>query len=521
MEMKPSNRIKILVPAAVAILVLAVAGAFWLNRAPRTHDGPSPAAVRKNSEPNISLVGAEELRQRIASAAVQDYPGLMRLVMNLGDVRERKTVMSELLKLWLKADLESFIVFLDEMEIEGGPLWRNLTPAIMAALPGLDEKATDYFQLRGIIERVIVSAAASDPKNALGWAREWLVGNTLDSALASIATELAEVDPQAAMGVVSDIKALSNRSEAAAAVGRVLGATDPDLGLKWAANFSRETDKAFVMSGVLTGLAETDGSRAALEFSTLVDAMRENYRRQVLADRAASGKDVGEEYEGLSPEEILKAELARPNPNLIYLEDAAFSIATAMARGNPQRALDWAKSLDLYQGGAVATGAVYEEWISSAPRQAYQSYLMETSRRPEISERVFGAWATADSQAAATAALALTAGAERDHAVEGVARGWIEAGGSPQEIARWAENLTTESEKDRVRSLAASEAAFDNPVFAWRQAEQIRNQTKRSEAFQEVFPSLVKNDPQLARQALSGARLSTVEIEYFESMLPK
>ena len=55
------------------------------------------------------------------------------------------------------------------------------------------------------------------------------------------------------MNLVSEITALANRMEAAVGVGAVIGANDPERGLSWANSFPREADKAFAMSGVLSG----------------------------------------------------------------------------------------------------------------------------------------------------------------------------------------------------------------------------------------------------------------------------
>ena len=122
-------------------------------------------------------------------------------------------------------------------------------------------------------------------------------------------------------------------------------------------------------------------------------------------------------------------------------------------------------------------------------------------------------------RAAAVTVLTLEPGLERDTAIEGVAIGWMESGASPSQIAAWAEELPAESAVERVRAVVAAEAAYDNPVLAWKQVEQIRNPMKRSELFQEVFPNLVEENPKLARRALATIQLSPVEIEYFQAML--
>ncbi|RYD25159.1 MAG: hypothetical protein EOP87_24915, partial [Verrucomicrobiaceae bacterium] len=379
----------------------------------------------------------QALRKQLETAGVSDYPDLMKQLLLIKDPGAQQEMMAGLMKRWLEIDPKSFGVYLDEVMVQGDQVWNRLAPAMVAALRGLHPELLKTYEIRNLAERVIAKAAETAPHNALAWARECLTGTNLDSALSSIAAELANIDPEAAIATLQEVKALSNRMEACAGIGMALGAQDSERGLSWSKSFTLEAEEAYALSGVLAGMADRDSSRAAAEYTAAVETMKTKYRERVIADRAASGTSVEEEYEGLSPEEILKAELARPNPNLIYLEKAAYIIGTTLARDNPQQALDWAKTLDIYQGKVVAMEAVFGEWATNSPQDAYQSYLREPDRRPETAERIFTAWATSDAAAASEAALALGTGLERDSAVEGVARGWIDAGATPEQIAEW------------------------------------------------------------------------------------
>ncbi len=504
---------------AISICLLLAAAIWFAGVMPRQPASAVTASRTGGSSQLSSSSPAGELRQRIQTASVADYPALMRVILRSKDPRTQQELVADLMRRWLNADMASFIAFLDEAEIEGEQVWARLAPGMMAALNDLDPEIARSFQLRDLIERVIAKSAETDPRKALAWAREQLTDTHLDSALAGIATELVNVDADAAMALVSEIKSMSNRMEAATGVGLVIGERDPETALAWAQSFALESERAFALSGVLTGMANRDVDRAAEEYSGVVATMKEKYRQQVEADRAASGPSTEEEYEGLSAEEILKAELAKPNPNLSYLENAAYVIGTALARENPQGALDWAKSLDIYQGNAAALEAVFEEWANQSAKAAFRAYLLQSERRPELAEKLFGAWASSDPSAASAAALGLSAGLERDSAVEGVARGWIDSGAPAEQVARWSEQLGSASEKDRVHAVVAAETAFENPVFAWEQIQQMRNNTRRAQLFQEVFPSLVENNPKVARRALASVHLSQVETEYFQNML--
>lgn len=500
-------------------LLLAALGTWLVSRGPLPDPAaiPSLAPVTSSTEPHA--ITADAWHHKIASAELAGFPGLLNSILLLENADERTRMIALLMQRWLKEDVDSFSIFLDEMELNGLDLWGQLAPAVAAALREMDPEDTNSKGLSQVLERLLVRSAESDPRNALAWAREFLSGKTLDATLAAITPFLATIDPETAIDVLDEVQSFPNQMQAANGVGVALGKSDFPLAMTWAESFYSETERTFAISGVLQGLATRDSSRAAGEYHRIVEEMKRRFREQVLADRALAGGTVDEEYEGLSPEEIEKAELAKPNPNLVYFENAARVIARELAREDPTAALEWAKSMDLYQGRAVAMETIYETWSAVEPETAFRSLMQEDERRPELAGKVFTSWAAENPRAAAVTVLTLEPGLERDTAIEGVAIGWMESGASPSQIAAWAEELPAESAVERVRAVVAAEAAYDNPVLAWKQVEQIRNPMKRSELFQEVFPNLVEENPKLARRALATIQLSPVEIEYFQAML--
>lgn len=502
-------------------LLLLLASGFWIsNRGLQreiTTTVPAPDPVLETTVPQPTK--SDHWDQRIASSDPAEFDGLLRSLLLLENGDERTRMLSLLMQRWLKEDADSFTVFLNEAELNGFELWDRLAPGMAAALREMSGDLTKTKAMSQIIERILVRSAESDPENALAWAREFLSDKPLDATLAAIAPSLATVDPEAAIDLLDEVQSFPNQMQAANGVGIALGKGDFPLAMTWAESFYSETERTFAISGVLQGMATRDSTRAAGEYHRVVEQMKNRFREQVLADRVLTGGTVDEEYEGLSPEEIEKAELAKPNPNLVYFENAARVIALELADEDPLAALRWAKSMDLYQGRAVAMETIYETWSEVAPEAALQSLMQEEERRPELAGKVFTSWATDNPRAAATTVLTLEPGLERDTAIEGVAIGWMESGASPSQLATWAEELKAEPAVERVRAVIAAEAAYENPVLAWKQVEQIRNPMKRSELFQEVFPNLVEENPKLARRALSTIQLSPVEIEYFQAML--
>lgn len=512
------KRFKTWFPAiALVLLLVVVLGFFIRTRDPKPQDSASHAEPERTERRDANPT--EAMRLTIESAAVGDFPELMRTILQGKHPDDQTSLLSRLMQRWLVENMNSFVVFLNEAELNGLDLWDQLAPGMAEAIRNVKDQIPDADLLGKLVERVLLRAAETDPTSALSWAREFLSGEHLDSTLAGIAPELAELDPKAAIDLLDEVRTFPRQMQAAAGVGLALGRSDYPLAMTWAESFFSETERAFALSGVLSGMAGRDTGRAAKEYSRVVEEMKSRYREQVLADRAKSGNTIDEEYEGLSPAEIEKAELAKPNPSLIYLENATRAIALELSRQNPQEALDWARSMDLYQGKAVAMETIYGEWSSIDPQVAFQSLLTESERRPEVAGALFETWAVGNSTLAAESALSLKAGPEKDSAIEGVARGWIQSGGRPAQIAAWAEQLPADANVDRVRAIVASEAAFDNPELAWKQVERISNPLKRSELFQEVFPNLVEENPKLAQTALATIKLSPVEIEYFQHML--
>jgi len=513
------ERFKTWFPAiALGLILVVVLGFFFF-----TARDPKPQESASHPEPE-RMEGRDDnataaMRLTIESAASDDFPELMRSILQGKRPEDQTSLVTRLLQRWLVEDMGSFVVFLNEAELNGLDLWDQLAPGMAEAIRAVKDQIPDPGLLGQLVERVLIKAAETDPKSTLAWARELLSGEHLDSTLAGIAPELARLDPKAAIELLDEVEAFPKQMQAAAGVGLALGRSDHPLAMTWAESFFSETERAFALSGVLSGMADRDTGRAAKEYSRVVGEMKSRYREQILADRAKSGNTIDEEYEGLSPAEIEKAELAKPNPSLIYLENATRAIALELSRKNPEEALDWARSMDLYQGKAVAMETIYGEWSSVDPQAAYQSLLGESDRRPEVAGALFETWAMRNATLAAESALSLKAGPEKDSAIEGVARGWIQSGGRPAQIAAWAEQLPADANVDRVRAVVASEAAFDNPELAWKQVERISNPLKRSELFQEVFPNLVEENPKLARAALATIKLSPVEIEYFQHML--
>ncbi len=507
---------------ALAGLVLVLAATFIFPKI-----NPNPAATNERAELDQSAAPARaehdttpRLIPTVIPANPADYPDLIRQALRTPGPQAQNDIAAVALA-WMDRDLPNFMSFVDELEVddEDGTLWATLAPALMSCLPDVSEQTAQSPALLILVERLISDFAVTDPVQALAWAREWLLDSGLDSALSEIAPELAASDPGAATALVAEIAAPPKRLEAARGVGFVLRDADPDFALVWVDSLTQKVDRAYALSGVIGGMAKSHPSRAGSVFAERTETMQMQFTEDIRSDREVSGTSLSQVYEGLDPDAAAAAEANLPDPTIGYVVDAAAAVGSTWAQQDPGAALAWARSLAASRGRGEALVSVYDAWMASAPEAAYRAYQSESIRDSALANTVFEKWATDNPMTAARAALALAPGVERSAAVEGVTRGWIDSGAQPDAVAKWSAGLPLTEERDRTRLVIASEVADDDPVFAWSQAKEITNQTKRNDAFREVFPGLVEVNPQIAQRALVSTTLPTVEIEYYQSMI--
>ncbi len=507
---------RLLLPAIFALLV-AIGVVFFLTRPTPSAPAANPATVSTKSvasdSPNAPAV--------ILPETTAGLPSFIRQALRSPGPAAEARISAASLR-WMDEDLAGFTEFVDELDVddEDGRLWATFAPALMAILPDVSEATANSPALLALVERVIANFAATDPVQALVWAREWLLRDGLDAAFSEIAPELATVDPVAASSLIGEITAAPKRLEGARGVGFVLGDSDPDFALTWVDSLDGGVDQAYALSGVIAGMAENHTERAARVFADRTDSMQRSFTDGLRTDRESSGTSLEDAYEGLSATEAAAAEANLPDPTLGYVVNSAGPVATELTRKDPNQALAWARSLTPPRGRGEALAAVYEAWMSDDPSAAYQAYRNEPIRDEALANSVFTSWAARDPIQATQAAQSLAAGPERAGAIAGVALGWIEGGAQAESVARWSSSLPSPSDRDRARAVVAAETAFDQPVLAWNEARQITNATQRDAAFREIFPTLVEADPQAARRALASTGLPPVEVEYYQSMIP-
>ncbi len=503
--------------AALAIFLLALVILFVtksrLPLFPVRDAVPADRAVRaaNSPSPDKETTGAD-WKSRLAKARPGDYPGLMRELLGLRDPALRADLAKLLVRAWVTADLPGFIAFVDAAEVDdaadAGSLWALLAPALAGSLPTLSEDVASRPELREVVRRLIEYSARKDPDQALAWARQWLMDDPLESALATIAGEMIKQDPEKALDVLRQIQTSVRRVDAIAAIAAVYGATDPREATDWARTLAIPAERPYAMNAVLAARAEIEPEASARDFADFRGKMAADYAVERQAEIARMGaSDVRPHAPGdpLSPEEAMDSEtLPSPeDPQLRILDDAARAIAESWGEAAPLAALRWSESLPPGLKNDVVESAL-AGWATRDPAAAYAYYMQNYPGNPAPAEPIFEAWAQAEPEAAAGQARQLTDAARREKAVAGVVSGWLDSPADPAALIAWVDTLPGKRERDAANLQIAEAASYAQPAAAWQRATAIQDSQSRREALRSAFASLVESDPDQARNLLAS-----------------
>jgi hypothetical protein len=458
---------------------------------------------------------ATDWQKRVETAKLADFPALMREIMGIPDAVIRTQVAKTLVTRWVNADLTGFIAFVDATEVDDAAnaddLWALLAPALASALPSLPDEVTMRPELSEIVRRLIEYSARKDPDQALVWAKQWLMDDALESALATITGEMIKKAPEKALKVFAEITTSVRRVDAISAIGAVYGTTHPVEATEWAKNLQNEAERPYAMNAVLAARAEVEPEAAGVEFTDFRSKMVSSYATEREAEIARMGIPDIRQYapgEPLSEDDAMNSEVlpGRDNPQLGLIADAARAIAENWGETDPQAALKWTESLP--PGGLRddVVGSALVGWASKDPQAASAYYLKNSASNPTPAEPIFEAWAQAEPARAAEQAAELSDAAVREKAISGVVSGWLDSSADQTAIAAWVDKLPGKAERDAANAQIADAESFDEPDAAWQRATGIRNQATRRDALRSAFASLVASDPEQARVMLAETK---------------
>ncbi|MEK7949436.1 hypothetical protein [Luteolibacter soli] len=507
----------------LGLVLLALAAVTWWMAVPRN---PEVVFGKTDDRPVVKAGkwsghdGATRFAVAVAAAKPGEWAQLVREALDSGNEEIIKEMLPDLLRRWMQADMRGFLAFINEMEVldADGHRWAILGPILLDVIPELGERAITSPTLSTIIHRTILNVARHDPDAALDWAQQRLAGIEKDRAIAGIVPHLVEKDVDAAQRLTAGIESTPSRLAAQLAIGNYLGAQDSEAGLAWARSLGHEGDRAYALAAVLSSMAEANPQGAGEIYRESVSKMQQAFTSKVLAERNEMGLSTGGEFEDMTPAQAERALRALPDPNLQYFERAAVEIGTALVRDDPAAALEWARALSSREGGEAALAGVYGSWVSIAPSDAWNSLRAESNPPNRVVSDFFESWATSD-PATASSAVAELSGAARLAAIPATVAGWAEAGGTSGDLVGWVRTLDGQQEQDQARGAIASTVAFNDPVVAWQQVQQMKDPQRQAAAFNEVFPSLADVQPLLAQKAVATLPLSQVQRDYFNDLL--
>ncbi len=495
-QQNSTARFPIWIIGVIVGVVLGAALIFGLNRADDEVVGAAEApatSAANGGAPGLTsdaggataVVGAAtneesaaEWNARLDQAKPDQYAELMKGAVKISDPTVRKQVVEKLLLTWLNVDQPGFLNFLDDAEFSetaGSELWPAIVPAAAEVLPSVSEAAAGQPDLDEIVQWMVEYYAEMDPAQAAAWANKWLLDDTKDYALATVAGQMAIKSQSDAEGVLATIQAPDARLEAVMNIGASLAEEDSDAALEWARALTNEEERSSAVEEVLWTMSETDPSAAAAE----------------LADADNPGQ----------------------------LNAVSGSIAEEWAIKEPKKAVDWAESLPAGAGREEAIQGALAGWAENDPKAAFTYYQQNYGTDLETAEWIFDSWAFNDPQTAAAEVLRISNPQMRERAVAGVVSGWLDEGTSTEAVEGWVDALPPGRERDQASFAIVDMLSFDEPEAAWTRAATIREPDVRSEAIQSAFAGLADVDPVKARSVLRTSNLSPEEITQLEGQL--
>jgi hypothetical protein len=513
---------------AAGIVVIVFSNGATANK--KADSAGSTASTAKNGEVAEARGAAGSLKKelplaewktRIERTGSKGFATLMRQVMGIQDHSLRSEVATLLVAKWVSEDLTGFIAFVDATEVDddgGGAasaLWEVLAPALANALPTLSDETASRSALGEVVRRLIEYAAQKDPVQAFAWAKDWLLDDARESALATIAGEMIKLSPRQALEVLGEIHAPVRRVDAISAIAAVYGTSHPVEATAWAKALPVAVERPYAMNAVLAARSEVEPEASAKEFADFRQTMQTAYAAEREAEIARMGmKDIPKASgEPLTAEEAMDFEVlpSKEDPQAGLLSEAAVAIATNWAAADPAQAMEWSESLpdgslknDVMQ--SALTG-----WATRQPQAAYEYYMKNLSTQPDVAVPIFEAWAESEpAHAAEHAALVVNPGL-REKAVSGVVSGWLSSASDSAELTAWVDKLPRQQERDLANSQIAEATSYDDPDTAWQRATSIQDRRTRKEALKSAFASMVESDPNSARIALAGAANLTAD----------
>lgn len=419
----------------------------------------------------------EEWNRQIEAADRGMFAGLMDGALSIPDPAQRRAMVEKLLTRWLNTDIASYLDYMDGLEASesgGANAWPTLVPAFVAALQNVSDEAAENPDLEEAVLWMSEYYGEQDPRAAVAWAKETLLEDVQQDALATIAGQLSLTSLSEAEALARGLTSPTAKLDALANIAAVLGEKEPAKALQWAQNLPEPGERTAALEEALWSISGVDPELAAQEISKLND------------------------------------------PALI--ESVGSAIAEELAAKDPAKAVQWASGLPAGTARSEAMAGALAGWAAQDPQAAY-AYLQSNDRgNGDAMEWVFEEWGAKTPQDAANAIAGITDAAARERAVTGLVNGWLNEEDT-QGVEQWVDQLPAGRERDMASLAIVDALSFDEPEPAWDRALTISDPQLRQEAVLSAFSGLVDVDPQAARAALASPQLSAEDRQLLEPMV--
>lgn len=513
-----------------AVIVIAIA---WV--AVRSPSGPnSPVADPAVTAPP-SVEDSRTVEQRLAIhlpadlktwqamiAESDDLKGLLNSVMTVRDPALQQAVVTSIIDRWLLVEPAGFIKYLNAMQVSGDhDSLAVVALALQDSLTRLTVESAGSDEILVVVQRLISYLASTDPAKALEWARRFLLDDTLDSAVVSIARGMSRTDVGEALRIAGSIQSPLRRSQAFAAVGTVWAASNPVAALGWAVSLKNHGERALTINSVLLVTASQNPPAAARSLSDQAKRINDQYVQERAAQLAAAGiteADLANDPDSFR--EMLEAGTIPPpsSPDIELLATASKVIGSKLASGDPAAALDWAQALDGDFLKLTSLSGVLEGWAKTDPAAALAFVSQNHPANGDLLDSVYRAWAAADPRAAATATRQIEDPNRRQAALENVVKVWA-IRGDPDETAGFLSQLPASENTDAASCALATAISFNQPERAWQIAQSITAEATQYRALKSAFSVLVTRDPEAAGQLLATSNLPARTTELLTGVL--
>jgi hypothetical protein len=522
-------RRNLLAACGLIVLLLALGLVFYVRSRNAELAAIAPAAVPAPGLDSASPPGTapapqpmdlDSWKTRIAQA--EDLSALMKEALLIADADLKQAVVASLIDRWLLVDAKGFIKFINALEVGGDRAsLAVMALALQESLTRLSPETAGSDEILTVVQRLISWLASTDPIKALEWAQRYLLEDTLDQALVTIARGLTRSDVPAAIRIAEGIQSPLRRSQAMAAVGTGWAARNPTEALKWVVSLKNHAERALALNAVLLVTAGRDLPVAARSLSGEARFINEQYVRDRAARMAAAGvteADLANDPE--SYREMLESGAIPPpsSPDIELLAGAGRVIASKLASDSAAEGVRWAEALEGDYLKLTSLSGALDSWGKTDPEAALAFVSQNYPANNDLHTSVYRAWATADPRAAAEAAQQIGDPYRRTVVMENVIKVWA-AAGEANAAADFLGTLPVSPSTDAASSALAAALSHQQPERAWQIARGISNESAQYRAHKSAFAVLVTRDPDAAGQLLHATTLPAQTRQLLSDML--